>query len=207
MVISISDDGRGVDPDLVRQKSISKGLASAEEVAQLTDEEVVRLIALPGFSTVVFTATEISGQGRRRLMWQKRGFETLGGTFRIQSKKGQGTTFILRFPLTLAIIKALLVKCDQEIFAIPVINIVETLDVFPGDTKLIQQQETIVLRGDVITTLSHCRNCWTCPFLPPLRPRVSKRFSLWRLAIHVWGCGLMRYWDNKRSPSNRWTGF
>jgi two-component system chemotaxis sensor kinase CheA len=148
VVISISDDGRGVDPDIVRQKSVAKGLASVDDVAKLTDEEVVRLIALPGFSTVE-NATEISGRGVG-VDVAKTKVESLGGTFRIQSKKGQGTTFILRFPLTLAIIKALLVKCDQEIFAIPVVNIIETLDVFPAEKKLIQQQETIVLRGEVI---------------------------------------------------------
>jgi two-component system chemotaxis sensor kinase CheA len=148
VVISISDDGRGVDPDIVRQKSVAKGLASTDDIAKLTDEEVVRLIALPGFSTVE-NATEISGRGVG-VDVAKTKVESLGGTFRIQSKKGQGTTFILRFPLTLAIIKALLVKCDQEIFAIPVVNIIETLDVLPGEKKLIQQQETIVLRGDVI---------------------------------------------------------
>ncbi len=148
VVISISDDGRGVDPDVIRQKSVAKGLVSSEDVAKLTDEEAIRLIALPGFSTVE-NATEISGRGVG-VDVAKTKIESLGGTFRILSKKGQGTTFILRFPLTLAIIKALLVKCNHEIFAIPVVNIIETLDVFPEDKKKIQQQETIVLRGDVI---------------------------------------------------------
>jgi two-component system, chemotaxis family, sensor kinase CheA len=148
VVISISDDGRGVDPDVIRQKSVAKGLISLDDVAKLTDEEVIRLIALPGFSTVENT-TEISGRGVG-VDVAKTKVESLGGTFRILSKKGQGTTFILRFPLTLAIIKALLVKCNQEIFAIPVVNIIETLDVFPTEKKLIQQQETIILRGDVI---------------------------------------------------------
>ena len=148
VVISISDDGRGIDPDVIRQRSIEKGLVSSDDVAKLTDEEVIRLISLPGFSTVE-NATEISGRGVG-VDVAKTKVESLGGTFRILSKKGQGTTFILRFPLTLAIIKALLVKCNQEIFAIPVVNIIETLDVFPGEKKLIQQQETIILRGDVI---------------------------------------------------------
>jgi two-component system, chemotaxis family, sensor kinase CheA len=148
VVISISDDGRGIDPDIIRQKSIEKGLASSADVAKLTDEEVIRLIALPGFSTVE-NPTEISGRGVG-VDVAKTKVETLGGSFRILSKKGQGTTFVLKFPLTLAIIKALLVRCNQEIFAIPVVNIIETLDVFPAEKKLIQQQETIILRGDVI---------------------------------------------------------
>ena len=106
------------------------------------------MIALPGFSTVE-TANEISGRGVG-VDVAKTKVETLGGTFRIQSKKGQGTTFILRFPLTLAIIKALLVKCNQETFAIPVVNVLETVDVPHLEIRLIQQQETLLLRGEVI---------------------------------------------------------
>ncbi|HUO57585.1 MAG TPA: chemotaxis protein CheA [bacterium] len=148
VVISVVDDGRGIDPDLVRQKAVRKGLATPEDVARLTDDEVVRLITLPGFSTVE-NATEISGRGVG-VDVAKTKVEALGGSFRIQSRKGLGTTFILRFPLTLAIIKALLVKSCGETFAIPVVNITETVEINPGDKKLIQQQETFVLREEVI---------------------------------------------------------
>ncbi len=148
VVISVTDDGRGVDPEVVRQKSVSKGLISSDEAGKLTDEEAVRLITLPGFSTKD-NATEVSGRGVGVDVAKTR-VETLGGTFRIQSKKGQGTTFLLRFPLTLAIIKALLIQCGKEVFAIPVVNIVETVDVPPREKKMIQQQEAIVLRDEVI---------------------------------------------------------
>jgi two-component system, chemotaxis family, sensor kinase CheA len=148
VVIYVTDDGRGIDPDVVRQRSVAKGLISSEEVVKLTDEEAIRLIALPGFSTVE-SATEISGRGVG-VDVAKTKVESIGGTFRIQSRKGQGTTFILKFPLTLAIIKALLVRCGSEIFAIPVVNIIETVDVLPEEKKRIQQQETITLRDEVI---------------------------------------------------------
>ncbi len=148
VVISITDDGRGIDPEIVRQKAIAKGMVSAEDAAKLTDEEVVRMVSLPGFSTVD-TATEISGRGVG-VDVAKTKVEAVGGVFRIQSKKGQGTTFILRFPLTLAIIKALLVRCNEEIFAIPVVNITETVDVSPSEKRQIQQQEAVILREDVI---------------------------------------------------------
>ncbi|HEY5040245.1 MAG TPA: chemotaxis protein CheW, partial [bacterium] len=148
VLISVTDDGRGIDPDVIRKKAVAKGLILAEEVGKLTDEEVVRLIALPGFSTVE-KVNEVSGRGVG-VDVAKTKVESLGGTFRIQSRKGQGTTFILRFPLTLAIIKALLVKCNNEVFAIPVVNIVETVDVLPSEKRKIQQQETIMLRGEVI---------------------------------------------------------
>lgn len=148
VVISISDDGRGIDPDVVRQKAVAKGLIAAEDAAKLTDEEAVRLVCLPGFSTVE-SATEISGRGVG-VDVAKTKVEAVGGVFRIQSKKGQGTTFILRFPLTLAIIKALLVRCNTEVFAIPVVNIIETVDVTPSEKRMIQQQEAIMLREDLI---------------------------------------------------------
>ena len=148
VVISISDDGRGVDPEVVRQKAVAKGLVAQEDAAKLTDEEAVRLISLPGFSTLE-AATEVSGRGVG-VDAAKTRVEALGGTFRVQSKKGHGTTFILRFPLTLAIIKALLVKCGGEIFAIPVVNIAETVDILPADKRTLQQQEAILLREEVI---------------------------------------------------------
>src|SRR5258708_30563728 len=147
-VISVSDDGRGIDPEVIRQKSVAKGLISAEDVGKLTDEEAVRLIALPGFSTIE-NANEVSGRGVG-VDVAKTKVETLGGTFRIQSRKGQGTTFILKFPLTLAIIKALLVRCNAEVFAIPVVAITETVDILSEEKKFIQQQETFILREDVI---------------------------------------------------------
>ncbi len=148
VIISISDDGRGIDPDVVRQKAVDKGLVTPDETAKMTDEEAIRLISLPGFSTVD-SATEISGRGVG-VDVAKTKVEAVGGVFRIQSKKGQGTTFILRFPLTLAIIKALLVRCKAEVFAIPVVNIIETVDVTPAEKRTIQQQEAILLREEVI---------------------------------------------------------
>ena len=148
VVITITDDGRGVDSDVIRQKAIDKGFISIEEAGKLADEEIIRLIFLPGFSTAEKT-TEISGRGVG-LDVAKTKVEALGGTFKIQSKKGLGTTFILKFPLTLAIIKALLVRSKDEIFAVPVVAVLETVDIQPSTQKRIQQQETIVLRGEVI---------------------------------------------------------
>jgi two-component system chemotaxis sensor kinase CheA len=148
VVISVADDGRGIDPDVIKMKAVAKGLLTKEEALRLNDEEAVRIIALPGFSTVD-AASEISGRGVG-VDVAKTKVESMGGTFRIQSRKGQGTTFLLRFPLTLAIIKALLIRCGDERFAVPVVGIVETLDITPADKKYIQQQEALLLRGEVI---------------------------------------------------------
>lgn len=148
VILSVIDNGRGVDPELVRKKAVMKGLITREEAIRLTDEEAVRLIALPGFSTID-NATEVSGRGVG-VDVAKTKVEALGGTFRIQSRKGLGTTFILRFPLTLAIIKGLLVKCNEEVFVIPVVNIIETVDIHTDEKRIIQQQETFILRDEVI---------------------------------------------------------
>ncbi len=148
VIISVTDDGKGIDPDLVRTKSVSKGLISNEEAGKLTDEEAIRLIALPGFSTIE-NANEISGRGVG-VDVAKTKVEAMGGTFRIQSRKGMGTTFLLRFPLTLAIINVLLVRCNGEVFAMPVVNIVETIDMVPSEKRRIQQQDAFILREEVI---------------------------------------------------------
>ncbi|MGH7738504.1 MAG: chemotaxis protein CheA, partial [bacterium] len=148
VVISVADDGRGIDADVIRAKAVSKGLIAKEEAQRLNEEEAVCLIALPGFSTLE-SASEISGRGVG-VDVAKTKVESMGGTFRIQSRKGRGTTFFLRFPLTLAIIKALLIRCGEERFAVPVSGIVETLDITPADKKYIQQQEALLLRGEVI---------------------------------------------------------
>jgi two-component system, chemotaxis family, sensor kinase CheA len=152
VVVSVSDDGKGIDADAIRQRSVAKGLISAEDAGKLTDEEALRLIATPGFSTVD-NATEVSGRGVGMDV-AKTKVENIGGTFRIQSRKALGTTFILKFPLTLAIIKSLLVKCNGEIFAMPVANVVENVDVYSYDKRRIQQQDAIVLREEVIPVYS-----------------------------------------------------
>jgi two-component system chemotaxis sensor kinase CheA len=148
IVLSVSDDGRGVDPERIRRKSVAQGLIGEEEAGKLTDEEAVRLIALPGFSTMD-SATEVSGRGVG-VDVAKTKVEKMGGTFRILSRKGTGTTFLLRFPLTLAILKALLVRCSGETFAVPVMSVLETVEIPSSEKRIVQQQEAILLRDEVV---------------------------------------------------------
>lgn len=148
VILSVTDDGQGIDPDKVRQHAVSKELLTAEEAGKLTDEEAVRLIGLPGFS-LAKRATEISGRGVG-VDAAKTKVESMGGNFRIQSRKGVGTTFFLRFPLTLAIIKALLVKVGGETFALPVTSVLETLEIHPSEKRHLQLQETLLLRDEVL---------------------------------------------------------
>lgn len=146
--ISVTDDGRGIDTERVRRKAVALGVVGDDESREMTDEEIIRLITLPGMSTVE-RATDVSGRGVG-VDVAKTKIESLGGTLQIHTRRGHGTSFNLKFPLTLAIIKALLIRCAGEIFAIPVANIVETVDVVPAEIKWVQQQETLLLRDSVV---------------------------------------------------------
>jgi two-component system chemotaxis sensor kinase CheA len=173
VLVTISDDGKGIDPDLVREKAVQKGLLAAEEAEHLTDDEALRFISTPGFSTKTET-TAVSGRGVGVDVAKTR-VESLGGTFQIHSERGNGTTFLIRFPLTLAIVKALLVKVADEVFAVPVGYVVETVDVGPECRRLVQQQETIVLREEVIP-LYHLRELLELPV--PASPDPSAEIAV-----------------------------
>jgi two-component system chemotaxis sensor kinase CheA len=167
VLVTLSDDGKGIDPYLVREKAVQRGLLSADDAERLTDDEALRFISTPGFSTRSET-TSVSGRGVG-VDVAKTKVESLGGTFRIQSEKGKGTTFHIRFPLTLAIVRALLVKVADEVFAVPVSYVVETVDVGPDARRLVQQQETLLLREEVIP-LYHLRELLELPPAPPRDP-------------------------------------
>ena len=152
VIIEVSDDGRGIDVEKVRTKAAEKKLFSEERLKNMTDDEVVNIVALPGFSTVD-VADKVSGRGVG-VDAVKTKVESFGGVFRIESYKGEGSKFILKLPLTLAIIQALLVKTAGNTYAIPVIHTVETLEVLKTDIKTIQARRVIILRGEVIPVLS-----------------------------------------------------
>ncbi len=146
--IAVSDDGRGIHTEKVRRKAVALGVVGEEESLEMTDEEVIRLITLPGMSTVDAT-TDVSGRGVG-VDVAKTKIESLGGTLQIHTRRGHGTTFNLKFPLTLAIIKSLLVHCAGETFAVPVANVIETVDIPSDEIKWVQQQETLLLRDSVV---------------------------------------------------------
>jgi two-component system chemotaxis sensor kinase CheA len=170
VLVTLSDDGKGIDPALVRERAVQKGILNAEEADQLTDDEALRFISTPGFSTKT-EATAVSGRGVGVDVAKTR-VESLGGSFRIHSEKGRGTTFFIRFPLTLAIVKALLVRVADEVFAVPVSYVVETVDIGQENLRLVQQQETLMLRDEVIP-LYHLRELLELPSAPPREPGVD----------------------------------
>jgi len=123
--IEISDDGAGIDPQRIRAKVIERGILSAEQVARLNDREAVNLVFLPGFSTAQ-AVTKVSGRGVGMDVVRTH-IEGIGGTVELQSRPGQGTTLLIRIPLTLAIVPGLLVNAGGERFVIPQLSLHELI--------------------------------------------------------------------------------
>lgn len=152
IIIEVSDDGKGIDVLKVRRKALEMKILNEEKIRNMTDEEIVNIIALPGFSTMD-KADKIAGRGVG-VDVVKTKIESLGGIFRIENYPGEGVKFILKLPLTLAIIQALLVKTAGNIYALPVIHTLETLELNTKSIKLIQGKRVIVLRDEVIAVFS-----------------------------------------------------
>ena len=148
VIIEVGDDGKGIDVEAVRAKIVERGLASEDTAAQFTDKEVIDYLFDPGFS-MAKKVTDISGRGVG-LDVVKSNIESLGGDVSVKTKLGEGSTWIIRLPLTLAIIQALMVIIGEEKYAIPLDSIQTIENVASGDLKLVQGKEVIQLRGTVI---------------------------------------------------------
>ena len=151
IIISIKDDGRGIDTDRVGRKAVEKGLITEEQLSSMSQREMFDLIFLPGFSTKE-KATDLSGRGVGMDV-VKTNIKKLNGLIEIKSEKGQGSEFILRLPLTLAIIQSLLVEVESEIYSIPLSSVLETLRVEQKLFHLIGGQEVLKLRDMVLPLL------------------------------------------------------
>jgi two-component system chemotaxis sensor kinase CheA len=123
IIIEISDDGRGLNIDRIKQKAIQNGMATEAELAQMSDQQIAQFIMRPGFSTAQ-KVTSVSGRGVGMDV-VKTNIEKIGGTIEMKSQFGKGSTFVIKIPLTLAIVSALIVECAGERFAIPQISVVE----------------------------------------------------------------------------------
>jgi two-component system chemotaxis sensor kinase CheA len=148
VIIEISDDGNGIPPEVIKDSAISKGLISEEEADKMSDDEIIYLILMPGFSTAK-VVTDISGRGVGMDV-VKRDVEKLGGSVRIHSKPGKGSKFELKLPLTLAIVKALIVKVGVETYVLPLNNVVESALIDNNQIKMVDKQETYILRENII---------------------------------------------------------
>ncbi|EOC99728.1 chemotaxis protein CheA [Caldisalinibacter kiritimatiensis] len=148
VVIEVEDDGDGIDIEKVRQKGIAKGLVDEEKAYTLSDDEVIDLLFNAGFSTAD-NITDISGRGVG-LDVVKTKIESIGGNVEVETERGKGTKFTIRLPLTLAIIQALLVKLENETFAIPLSSIKEISPIMSKDIRKVQGQEIILFRNKTL---------------------------------------------------------
>lgn len=148
VVIEVRDDGNGIDIEAVRSKAVERGVVSPEQAANMTDKEITGLLFLPSFSTAK-KVTDVSGRGVG-LDVVKSKIESLSGEVEVKSKLGEGSTWTIRLPLTLAIIQALMVVVGDEKYAISLGSIQTLEDIPASDVKLVQNKEVIHLRGNVI---------------------------------------------------------
>lgn len=152
VVVSVSDDGKGIDPQIIRAKALEKGVATSEELDAMDDDEAVNLVFRSGFSTSK-EVTDVSGRGVGMDV-VKSAVEALSGKVEVKTELGQGSRFVLRLPLTLAIIRTLMVKGGDEIYAIPVEAIRENIYIEEQDIKTVNQDRVITLRDDILTLYS-----------------------------------------------------
>ena len=148
VVIEVRDDGNGIDVDKVRDKAIERGTITAEQAVNMTDKEIIDLLFLPSFSTAK-AVTDVSGRGVGLDVVRSK-IESLSGEVEVRSKLGEGSTWTIRLPLTLAIIQALMIEVGNEKYAISLGSIQTIEDIKVNDIKFVQNKEVIHLRGSVI---------------------------------------------------------
>jgi two-component system chemotaxis sensor kinase CheA len=148
VIVEIEDDGKGIDPAVIRAKAVEKGLMNQERADAMPDEEVIELIFAPGFSTAA-KVTDISGRGVGMDVVRSN-VRKLNGRVGVRSTVGKGSIFTIKLPLTLAIIDALLVKSGGQVFAIPGTAVEETLIVPQESISHLTSRQAINLRGEVL---------------------------------------------------------
>ena len=158
IIIKISDDGRGINVDRVKEKAITNGLATEAEMEMLSDQQINQFIFKPGFSTAE-AVTAVSGRGVGMDV-VRTNIEKIGGTIELTSTQGEGSCFTIKIPLTLAIVSALIVACAGERFAIPQLSVVELVRASGASEHSIERiQDTPVLRlRDRLLPLVHLRD-------------------------------------------------
>ncbi len=147
IIIYIEDDGRGIDPEKVKRKAIEKGLITPEQAENMSDKEAFELIFMPGFSTVE-QVSDVSGRGVGMDVVAST-IHSLRGNIEIESHPGQGTKIIMKLPLTVAIIRTLMVAVNDRIFAIPLFSVVEIVKYKPENVKRVGHFKSLMLRDEV----------------------------------------------------------
>jgi len=148
VVIEIGDDGAGIDEDAIRRSAISKGLTTTQAARELTRRDLYNFIFLPGFSTAR-KVSELSGRGVG-LDVVKTNIANLSGIIDVQSERGRGTTFSITLPVTLAIVRALVVAACGRVYAVPLNSVLEILAIEPSELRTIETREVIDMRGSTL---------------------------------------------------------
>ncbi len=148
IVIEISDDGRGIDAERIRKKAVEKGLLTKDQAERLTEREALQYIFSSGFSTAA-EVSEVSGRGVGMDIVRSN-LQRLGGLIDLETEVGKGSRFVLRLPLTLAIIRGLLTKVGEQVIVLPLGSVVETLLVETESIQSVNRNEVIVLRGQTL---------------------------------------------------------
>lgn len=149
IVIEITDDGKGLDADMLKQKALEKGIINEREADTMTDKEAYGLIFKAGFSTAK-VVTNVSGRGVGMDV-VKTNIEKLNGIIDVESELGHGTIFKLKIPLTLAIIQALIVGVQEEYYAIPLSSVVETVRINQDEIYMVDGRSVLRLRDEILT--------------------------------------------------------
>lgn len=152
ILITIADDGRGMNPEVLRNKAVQKGLITAEEASALNEDQSLNLVFMPGFSTKD-EISSVSGRGVGMDVVNTN-IQKLNGTIEIKSIPGKGSMFIILLPLTLAILPVLLVRLSDQPFALPLSMVREIMSVEVEGQQLISGKPTMVVRGEVLPVLS-----------------------------------------------------
>ncbi|GEA14910.1 chemotaxis protein CheA [Moorella sp. E308F] len=148
IVITVEDDGAGMDPEKIKARAVARGLISREAAARLGPREALDLIFLPGLSTSD-KVTDVSGRGVGMDIVRNH-LEKINGTIDIRTTPGRGTCFTIKLPLTLAINRSLLVQAGGRVYAFPLANVVEIISITPDDIQYVHRQQVVVVRGRVL---------------------------------------------------------
>lgn len=170
--VEISDDGAGIDLEIIKDKAVKQNMLTRTEVDALTEKQVYNLMLASGFTTNE-VVSDLSGRGVG-LDVVRQTVEKLGGLLSIESKRGVGTTFSVQLPLTLSIISALLVEVGDEKYAIPLSSIIETISVHKSDIVRAHRHELVDFRGRVIP-ITYLNRIYD---VPPAKPRVETRENI-----------------------------
>ena len=175
VVIEVRDDGRGIDLDLIRQQAVRNGLLKSGDAERMTEQDVLNLIFEPGFSTAS-EVTEVSGRGVGMDV-VRTVLDRLKGTVQVSSSKNQGTTILLRVPLTLASIQTLLFRVGGRLFAVPLSSVVEITRISDQEIQHVDQREVLRLR-DQILTLVRLNSIRGIHSVEPPNPKKKKSFVI-----------------------------